>query len=54
MKIKKIIINNYRLFASGKEFVIDGINIPNNNEKGSGLTVFVGENACGRLPFLTL
>ncbi len=51
MKIKKVIINNYRIFPSS-EFVINGINIPNDKDEGSGVTVFVGENGSGKTSLL--
>ncbi|MHB9011617.1 MAG: AAA family ATPase [Ignavibacteriaceae bacterium] len=51
MKIKKVIINNYRIFPSS-EFVVDGINIPNGKDEGSGLTIFVGENGNGKTSLL--
>lgn len=51
MFIKKIDIKNFRLFPSEKNFEIDNINIPNGN-LGSGLTVLVGENGCGKTTIL--
>lgn len=50
MKIKKVIIKNFRLFD--KEFIIDNINIPNDIDEGSGLTILVGENGCGKTSLL--
>jgi len=52
MKIKKLTIKNFRLFKSTTPFVIDNINIPNGREEGSGITVFVGENGCGKTTLL--
>lgn len=52
MFIKKITIQNFRLFASERTFEIDNINIPDDCAEGSGLTVFVGENACGKTALL--
>ena len=52
MKIKKVTIKNYRLFTTEKEFTVDKINIPNSNDEGSGITVFVGENGCGKTSLL--
>ncbi|MFH1745157.1 MAG: AAA family ATPase [bacterium] len=51
MFIKKITIKNFRLFPSEKDFEIDNLNIPDNNE-GSGLNLFVGENGCGKTSLL--
>jgi len=51
MKIKKIEIHNFRLFDSDG-IQIDNINIPNENDEGSGLTVFIGENGCGKTTIL--
>lgn len=51
MFIKKIDIKNFRIFPSDKNFEIDNINIPNGN-LGSGLTVLVGENGCGKTTIL--
>ncbi len=51
MFIKKITIKNFRLFPSDKDFEIDNLNIPDNNE-GSGLNLFVGENGCGKTSLL--
>jgi predicted ATP-dependent endonuclease of OLD family len=51
MFIKKITIQNFRLFKNGEVFEIDNLNIPDNNE-GSGLTLFVGENGCGKTSLL--
>lgn len=52
MFIKKIKIKNYRLFPANRSFVIDNINIPDNVNDGSGITVFVGENGCGKSSIL--
>ncbi len=51
MFIKKITIKNFRLFKSDKPFEIDNLNIPDNNA-GSGLNLFVGENGCGKTSLL--
>jgi len=51
MFIKKITIQNYRLFKSEDSFDVDGLNIPNNSE-GSGLNLFIGENGCGKTSLL--
>jgi len=50
MLIKSIKINNYRAFSS--EFIVENVNIPDNENEGSGLTVFVGENGCGKTTIL--
>jgi predicted ATP-dependent endonuclease of OLD family len=52
MFIKEIKIQNFRLFDADTKFTINDINIPNGNDRGSGLTVFVGENACGKTSLL--
>jgi predicted ATP-dependent endonuclease of OLD family len=52
MFIKKLSIQNFRLFPADKEFVVDDINVPDNSNDGSGLTVFVGENGCGKTSLL--
>lgn len=51
MFIKKIEIKNFRIFPGDKNFEIDNINVPNENP-GSGLTVLVGENGCGKTTIL--
>jgi len=51
MFIKKITIQNFRLFKSEEIFEIDNLNIPNNDE-GSGLNLFIGENGCGKTSLL--
>jgi len=51
MFIKKITIQNFRLFKNGEAFEIDNLNIPDNTE-GSGLNLFVGENGCGKTSIL--
>lgn len=48
MKIKSIDIENFRLFENLK---LSNIGIPD-GEKGSGITVFVGENGCGKTTIL--
>lgn len=52
MFIKKIQIKNFRLFPSEKYVDIENFNIPNNTENGSGLTILVGENGCGKSTIL--
>lgn len=52
MFISKISIKNYRLFDSSKDYEIDGFNIPDGTTEGSGITVFVGENGCGKTTIL--
>ena len=51
MFIKKITIQNFRLFNKEEVFEIDNLNIPDNTE-GSGLNLFVGENGCGKTSLL--
>ena len=45
MFVKKIKISNFRLYKN--LFEIEEFNIPN-GEQGSGLTLIVGENGCGK------
>jgi predicted ATP-dependent endonuclease of OLD family len=52
MFISKIQISNYRLFSKDNDFKIDEINVPDNANEGSGLNVFVGENASGKTSLL--
>lgn len=52
MFIEKIVIKNFRLFSSDREFSIDGINVPDGTKEGSGLNVFVGENGSGKTALL--
>lgn len=48
--LKKISINNYKLF--NQEFVIDNFNILDETNMGTGLTIIVGENGCGKTTIL--
>lgn len=50
MFLKKISITNYKLFDT--EFVVDNFNIPDGINKGTGLTIIVGENGCGKTTIL--
>ena len=52
MFISKLSIKNYRLFSGDKDYLIDKFNIPDGTTEGSGLTVFVGENGCGKTTIL--
>jgi len=52
MFIKGIHIQNYRLFKNDNTFKLDGLNTPNNINEGSGLSLFVGENGCGKTSLL--
>jgi AAA15 family ATPase/GTPase len=52
MFIKEIQIKNFRLFPSDKFTEIKDLNIPDAESKGSGLTIFVGENGCGKSTIL--
>ena len=52
MFIKKITIQNFRLFSSDKQFEIDNLNIPDGSNAGSGLNVFIGENGGGKTALL--
>ena len=50
MFLKKIVINNYRLFD--ENFKICDLNVPDKNNAGSGLNLIVGENGCGKTAIL--
>lgn len=52
MFILNLEIKNYRLFKTDDNFKIDNFNIPNNEKEGSGLTILVGENGCGKTTIL--
>ncbi len=52
MFLKKIKIQNYRLFNSDPPFEVQAFNVPDSTNEGSGLTVFVGENGCGKSSLL--
>ena len=52
MFISKLLIKNFRLFDDTKEHEIKDFNIPDGKNDGSGLTVFVGENGCGKTTIL--
>lgn len=52
MFIKKATIKNYRIFSSSEDFIIDNINVPDNSNAGSGLTILVGDNGCGKSSIL--
>ena len=43
MYISKVLLKNYRIFKSDKEYKIDDINVPNMKNNGSGITVIAGE-----------
>jgi len=52
MYISKVLLKNYRIFKSDKEYKIDDINVPNMKNNGSGITVIAGENGCGKTTIL--
>lgn len=52
MFIKSIHIKNFRLFSPNEFFEITDLNIPDSQHEGSGLTIFVGENGCGKSSLL--
>jgi len=52
MFISEIKIKNYRLFPKDSYFELKDINVPDGTNKGTGLTVIVGENGCGKSSLL--
>lgn len=52
MFIKKLTIQNFRLFSNDEVFEIDNLNTPDNKNEGSGINLFVGENSCGKTTLL--
>lgn len=52
MFIKKVTVQNFRLFPANEQFAADELNVPDSTNEGSGLTVFVGENGCGKTALL--
>ena len=52
MFIKNIKIQNFRLFSNDKIFEINNLNTPDNQNEGSGINLFVGENGCGKTTLL--
>lgn len=52
MFISSLRVKNFRLFTTDEQFVVDDINVPDSIDEGSGLTIFVGENGCGKTALL--
>lgn len=52
MFINSVKITNFRLFKNTFELLPGVINVPDNTNEGSGLTVFVGENGTGKTSIL--
>ncbi len=52
MFIKELKIKNFRLFPSDSDFSIENVNVPDLQNEGSGLNLFVGENGCGKTTLL--
>ena len=52
MFIEKINIKNYRPFTIDRACEIVGLNVPDEENPGSGLTCLVGENGCGKTAIL--
>lgn len=50
MFLKSLTIENYKLFE--KKFSIENFNVPDKIKAGSGLTLIVGENGCGKTTIL--
>ena len=52
MFISSVYINNFRNFSEEDKYSIGEFNIPNDQNEGTGLTVLVGENGCGKTTIL--
>lgn len=52
MFIKEVQIKNFRLFPAAEPAFTVGLNVPDAQGEGSGLTAFVGENGCGKTALL--
>lgn len=52
MFIKEVSIKNFRLFEANNSFIVDDLGIPDKENNGSGITIFVGENGCGKTSIL--
>jgi len=52
MFIISIQIKNYKLFSPDEYFEISELNIPDGQSEGSGMTIFIGENGCGKTTLL--
>ena len=52
MFVSKVEIKNFRLFSEEDNYKIEDFNVPDNQNEGTGLTVFVGENGCGKTSVL--
>lgn len=52
MFVSKVEIKNFRLFSEEDNYKIEDFNVPDNQNEGTGLTVFVWENGCGKTSVL--
>ena len=52
MFISRVFINNFRMFSEEDNYSIGDFNVPYDQKEGSGLTVLVGENGCGKTTIL--
>lgn len=52
MYISRVLIKNYRIFKSDKEYELNDINLPDMTNDGTGITIIAGENGCGKTTIL--
>lgn len=52
MFTKEVLVGNFRLFSAKHPPFSVALNVPDGQNAGSGLTAFVGENACGKTSLL--
>lgn len=52
MFIKEVQVDNFRLFPAGGSAFSIQLRVPDDQNEGSGLTAFVGENGCGKTALL--
>ena len=52
MYISNVLIKNYRLFKSDKDYELKDLNIPDMTNDGTGITIIAGENGLGKTTIL--